>query len=178
MKDSVWWQLVRVFVPLSFLTIGGGQSILADVQRESVSVHHWLTAEQFVDDFAISRASAGPNILIVTLIGWQAGGLAGAVAATFAIFLPPAILFYVFARLWRMNAFDRWRDRLARGLAPVSVGLVLAGTYSVLTTEGGGVLGWVVTATSVIVLLRTKAHPLVPLAGGAAIFLGKLLVSP
>jgi chromate transporter len=178
MKDSVWWQLLRVFLPLSFLTIGGGQSILADIQRESVSVHHWLTDAQFVDDFAISRASAGPNTLIVTLIGWQAGGMAGAIAATFAIFVPPAILFYILTRLWRLNAFGPWRDRLARGLAPVSVGLVFAGTYSLLTTEGGGVLSFIVTGVSMLLLLMTRVHPLLPLAAGALVFLGKLLGGP
>jgi hypothetical protein len=71
---------------------------------------------------------------------------------------------------------SRWlgRDRLA----PVSVGLVFAGTYSVLTTEGAGVLSWIVTEASVLLLLLTRVHPLLPLAGGALIFLGKLLLSP
>jgi chromate transporter len=173
MKDSLWWQLLRVFVPLSLLTIGGGQSILADVQQQSVSVHHWLTQDQFLDDFAISRASAGPNTLIVTLIGWQVAGISGAVAATLAIFLPSSILFYGLTRLWRLHAFTRWRDRFARGLAPVSVGLVFAGTYSVLTRDGGGLLGWVVSAASLLALLLSKVHPLILLVCGAAIFLCK-----
>jgi hypothetical protein len=60
----------------------------------------------------------------------------------------------------------------------VSVGLVFAGTYSVLTTEGAGVLSWIVTEASVLLLLLTRVHPLLPLAGGALIFLGKLLLSP
>jgi chromate transporter len=176
MKDSPWWQLLKVFLPLSLLTIGGGQSILADIQRESVSVHHWLTQDQFLDDFAISRASPGPNTLIVTLIGWQVGGILGAVAATLAIFLPPAILFYGLARVWRLHAFGGWRDRLARGLAPVSVGLVFAGTYSLLTTEEGGVLAWIVSAGALIALLVSKVHPLVLLAGGALVFFGRSLL--
>src|SRR5579871_4763645 len=132
MKDSPVWQLLSVFVPLSFLTVGGGQSILADIQRQSVSVQHWISQDQFLDDFAISRAAAGPNTLIVALIGWQVAGIPGAIAATLAIYLPPSLLFYGLARLWRLHSFGRWRDRLARGLAPVSVGLVFAGTYSVL----------------------------------------------
>jgi chromate transporter len=171
MKNSGWWQLLRVFIPLSLLTIGGGQSIIADIQRETVTVHHWITQDQFLDDFAISRASAGPNTLIVTLIGWQVGGLAGALAATVAIFVPPAILFFGLTRLWRWHAFSRWRDRLARGLAPVSVGLVFAGTWSVLTTEGGGVLGWIVSGASLLALLLSEVHPFVLLGGGALIFL-------
>jgi chromate transporter len=178
MKDSPWWQLLGVFLPLSLLTIGGGQSILAEIQRQSVSVHHWLTQDQFLDDFAISRASAGPNTLLVTLIGWQAGGWSGAAAATFAIYVPSSILFYGLTRLWRLHTFARWRARLSRGLAPVSVGLVFAGTYSVLSMDGGGILGWVVSGASLVALLLSRAHPLLLLAGGALVFLCRLLVSP
>ena len=41
------WALVAVFVPLSFVTIGGGNSILAGVQHQSVNVHHWVTSSEF-----------------------------------------------------------------------------------------------------------------------------------
>ena len=81
--------------------IGGGQSILGDLQRQTVSVHHWLGQGQFLDDFAIARASPGPNTLIVTLIGWQVAGLAGAAVASIAIFVPSSILFYGLTHLWR-----------------------------------------------------------------------------
>ena len=178
MRDSLLWQLLKVFLPLSFLSIGGGQSILSDIQRESVSVHHWVTQDQFLDDFAISRASAGPNTLIVTLIGWQVFGITGAIASTMAIFLPSSILFYGLTRLWRLHAFGRWRDRFARGLAPVSVGLLFAGTYSVLSMDGGGLLGWIVTGTSLIAVLLGRTRPLLLLVVGAAIFFCKSQISP
>jgi chromate transporter len=91
--------------------------------------------------------------------------------------VPPAILFFGLTRLWRWHAFSRWRDRLARGLAPVSVGLVFAGTWSVLTTEGGGVLGWIVTGASLLALLLSEVHPFVLLGGGALIFLCRSLLA-
>ena len=172
MKNSVLWQLLAVFVPLSLLSIGGGQSIVADIQQQTVSVHHWLTQDQFLDDYAISRASPGPASIIVTLIGWQVAGIPGAIVASLAIFVPSAILFYALTRIvWWRHAFGHWRDRLSRGLAPVSVGLVLASSYSILTSNGGGVLGWIVTAASALVLMWSRIHPLLLLAGGAATFL-------
>lgn len=177
MKDSVLWQLLAVFAPLSVLTIGGGQSIVADIQQQTVAVHHWLTAAQFLDDFAISRASPGPNTLIVTLIGWQVAGVAGAALTSLAIFVPSSLLFYGLSVLWRHRAFGRWREKLARGLAPVSVGLVLASSYTLLVTDGGGLLGWLVTGASLLALLMTKVHPLLLLAGGAGVFLLRLLAA-
>jgi hypothetical protein len=41
---------------------------------------------------------------------------------------------------------------------------------------GSGMLSWIVTAASALLLMTTKVHPLLPLAGGALIFLGKLLL--
>jgi chromate transporter len=175
MKDSPLWQLLRVFAPLSLLTIGGGQSIMADVQQQVVSVHQWLGQDQFLDDFAISRAAPGPNTVIVSLIGWQVAGVAGAVVTTVAIFVPSSILFYLLAVAWRTHALGRWRDILARGLAPVSVGLVIASTWSILVTNGGGWLGWVVSGVATLILLLSKVNPLLLLAGGSTVF---LLVHP
>ena len=169
MKSSVLWQLLAVFVPLSLLSIGGGQSIVADIQLQTVSVHHWLTQDQFLDDYAIARASPGPASIIVTLIGWQVAGIPGAVVASLAIFVPSAILFYALTRIvWWRHTFAHWRDRFARGLAPVSVGLVLASSYSILVTSGGGLLGWIVAGASVLALMLSRIHPLMLLAGGAA----------
>ena len=58
---------------LSIATIGGGQAIIADIQRQVVDVHHWMTAAQFVNDFAIARMAPGGSLL-ATLIGWQVAG--------------------------------------------------------------------------------------------------------
>ena len=171
MKGRLLWELLGVFAPLSLLTIGGGQSILGDLQRQTVSVHHWLGQGQFLDDFAIARASPGPNTLIVTLIGWQVAGAAGAAVASIAIFVPSSILFYGLAHVWRSPAFGRWRGALTRGLAPISVGLVLASTWSVLLDNGGGRLGWIVSGASCLALLASRVHPLILLFGGAAVFL-------
>jgi chromate transporter len=177
MNDSVLWRLLLVFAPLSFLSIGGGASIIADIQHQTVSVNHWLSQAQFLDDYAISKGAPGPTSLIVTLIGWQVAGLPGAVVASLAIFVPSAIVFYGLTVLWRRHAFARWRDRLARGLAPVSVGLVLASSYSVMIANGGA-LSWAVTGAATVLLMMTRLNPMLLLAGGATIFLAKAWILP
>jgi chromate transporter len=177
MNDNQLWQLLVVFAPLSLLSVGSGQSILADIQLQTVSTHHWLTQGQFLDDYAIARASAGPASLIVTLIGWQVAGVAGAIVASLAIILPSSTLFYGLTLLWRRHAFSQWRDRLARGLAPISVGLVLASGYSLVMANGGDWLAWIVTAASLAAfMLSSRVHPFLLLVGGAALFLIRTLV--
>jgi chromate transport protein ChrA len=69
--------LVVVFVPLSLLSIGGGASLLADMEHQSVTVHGWTTPREFADLFAISRAAPGPGTMLAALIGWKAAGWGG-----------------------------------------------------------------------------------------------------
>jgi hypothetical protein len=44
------------------VTIGGGQAIIADIQRQVVDVHGWMTHAQFGVDFAISRMAPGHRL--------------------------------------------------------------------------------------------------------------------
>jgi chromate transporter len=162
--------LLLEFTPLSLLSIGGGQSVLADVQRIVVDQHHWLTRSQFLDDFAISRASPGPNLLMIPLVGWHVAGLPGAVAAAVGMFLPSSLLFYFAARLWRRHRESHWRVILSKGLTPIAAGLVLAGPFSLLRASEASPLGWSVALLSMLVLLSTKVHPLAVLGTGAALF--------
>lgn len=178
MKNSVLLQLLLIFAPLSLMSIGGGQSIVADIQHQTVTVHQWLTKDQFLDDYAIARASAGPASIIVTLIGWQVAGIGGAIVATLAIFLPSSLLFYGLTILWRRHAFSGWRDRFARGLAPVSVGLVMASGYSLLMASRDDMLAWAVTLGSLAAFMLSKrVHPFLMLAFGAAVFFVRTLIS-
>ncbi len=55
---TILLQLIRVFAPLSFLTIGGGQSIIPEIHRQSVEIHGWLSAGALAASIAIFLPSA------------------------------------------------------------------------------------------------------------------------
>jgi len=166
--------LLAVFAPLSFLTVGGGQSVVADIHRQSVGVHGWMSDAQFLDLFALSRITPGPGSLLVTLVGWQVAGVWGALVASAAIFLPSSVLVYGLARVW-----SRYRGRpiiraVESGLAPVAAGMILAASCTVLRAAEGGIWAWSVAAASTLVLMRTRVNPLLMLALGGAFFLAVL----
>jgi chromate transporter len=162
--------LIRIITPLSFVTIGGGASIIADLERQSVSVHHWLTAAQFLDLFAISRASPGPGSLLVALIGFHVAGIAGAIVASLAIFVPTSLILYVLAHIWRFYRDASWQQAIERGLAPVAAGLIMAGIYSILQIAEGGVIAWVVAIAAFVALRWLRANPFMLMAMGGVIF--------
>ena len=53
--------LTLVFTQLSLLAFGGGNAILPEMQHQVVTVHHWMSAEQFSSMFAIAQAAPGPR---------------------------------------------------------------------------------------------------------------------
>jgi chromate transporter len=171
MRADLLLTILAVFGPLSFATIGGGQGIMPELHRQAVVQQHWISEQQFVFDFAISRLSPGPGSLLVTLIGWQAGGWAGALAASVAIFLPSSLLLYGLARLWAHYRNRPWQRAVERGLAPVAAGLILAGSLTVLEASGGDWLAWAVAGLSTFVLSLTRVSPFRKLAAGALVFL-------
>jgi chromate transporter len=163
--------LALVFVPLSVLSIGGGAALLAEIEHQSVAVHGWTTQREFADLFAISRAAPGPGTMLSALIGWKAAGLAGALTATVALYLPSSLLVYGVARLWRRWRGSVWHTAVERGLAPIAAGLILSGGLAVLRISPGGPAVWAAAIVStVMILCRPRLHPLALFAAGGALF--------
>ena len=163
-------QLLVVFAPLSIVTIGGGQTALAEIQRQVVDLHHWLTPTDFVDAFAISRMTPGPGSLIATLIGWKVAGLMGAFVATIALFGPTTFLIYAIAHIWARHQETRWQSALSTGLRPVAAGMILAATYLLIQSMAGGLAAQIICFLSAIILTATRLNPIWMLFIGAVSF--------
>ncbi|HEY2593831.1 MAG TPA: chromate transporter, partial [Chloroflexota bacterium] len=117
----------------------------------------------------------GPNILVVSLIGWHVAGLAGAIVSVAAICGPSSLVALVVARSLASQRAAFWRQRLQAGLAPMTIGLVLA---SGLVLARGADSDWLtvaLTLASALILLRTGVHPLVLIATGAGIGVARAL---
>ena len=124
-------QLAGAFALLSILAVGGGAAVLPEMKETVVGEHHWLSADQFIDVYSLGRLAPGPNMLMVQIIGERVAGPAGALVALFAFFAPASILTYATGRLWDRLEDWPWRESIQRGLAPISIGLMLAGTITI-----------------------------------------------
>ena len=163
--------LALVFAPLSLVSIGGGASVIAEMQHQAVVVHQWMTQREFADLFAISRAAPGPGTLLATLIGFSTAGWLGALVVTLAFFLPSSLLVYGAASIFNRWRGSAWHGAIEAGLAPVAVGLVLAGCVAILEMGRNGLLGWgIALAVAACRLWRPTLHPLILIGVGAAIF--------
>jgi chromate transporter len=163
---NILTQIVLLFGGLSLLAFGGGNAVIPDMQR-AVIAHGWMGPHTFLDLYALSRIAPGPGTLIVTLIGQHVAGMAGAVAATLAMFTPSCTLVYLAGRFWRRFAEAPWRAVVERALAPIGVGLTYATGIALVQGTETSFKAMAVTAAATLALTTTRLHPLLVLGAGA-----------
>lgn len=154
-------ELTAQFLLLSMLSIGGANAIIPEIHRRVVDVQHWMTDADFAQLFALSQAAPGPNVLIVSLIGWKVAGVIGGVVAMLAMSGPSSLLTYGVAHAWERFRDAPWRIAIQRGLAPVTVGLILASGYVLTrTADQSSWVAYALTGVTLVVSLASRLHPL------------------
>lgn len=161
--------LAAIFSQLSLLSFGGGNAILPEMQRQIVTVHHWMSAQEFGSLFALAQAAPGPNLMIVTLIGWHVAGWKGLLVTSLAKFGPSSIVTVLAMHVWNRYKDRPWRGIVQRSLAPVTAGLVAASALLIARASDTGWVAWVITAACALAAMRTRIHPLWLLAIGSLI---------
>jgi len=162
-------RLAVLFGSLSLVSFGGGNTVIPAMHREAVVSQHWLTDRQFADLFALAQAAPGPSSLIVSLIGFAAAGITGAVVATVAMLGPSCALMYAAYRGWARLRGTKWQVAIQHGLAPVTVGLVFASALTITRAADHGVGGYLLTAAATVLLVQTSVNPLVVMAAAAGL---------
>jgi chromate transporter len=169
-ERDVLLQLAIQFLTVSLLAIGGAAAVIPEIHRGVVDVHGWMSSQEFANLFALAQAAPGPNVLVVTVIGWRVAGLAGALTATAAMCVPSFTLAYGAAHLRQRWHTTQWYKKLERGVAPLTIGLITAA--GCLLTVAVGTHSWmayVITAAMAAIVVMTKINPLFALAGAAVV---------
>ena len=124
---------------LSSISFGGFPTVLPDVHNLAVA-KGWVSDQEFANFFAVSQVTPGPNmILMMSFLGLKVGGIPGAVASALATFGPPCLLYYLSYRLWDRFRDLPWQRIVRRGLAPLTIGLVITGGYVMARSAA---VGW------------------------------------
>jgi hypothetical protein len=108
--------LAGFFALTSLFAIGGAKSAIPEIHRFAVDVQHWLSDRQFADSFALAQLTPGPNLIIITLIGYRVGGVATAIVATLAMCAPPCVIAYLVGRTAERFKGAAWHGAISRGL--------------------------------------------------------------
>jgi chromate transporter len=173
--DNPLFHLFWTFALISLFAVGGANAAIPELHRIAVEVQHWMTDKQFTDAYAISQLSPGPNVLIVTLIGYSVAGVVGALVATVAMCGPTAILAYFVSRWLTHPREARWPAIVQAALVPLSIGLMAASAFVLAQTSDQSWSAVSLTVAAAIVASATRLNPLwLLLAGGCLGFAGLL----
>jgi chromate transporter len=150
--------LAGYFALLSLFAVGGANAAIPEMHRISVEVMHWMSDRQFADMFAISQVSPGPNVIIVTLIGYHVAGVVG--AATAAMCGPTCLLAFFVSRTWDRVKEARLRMAIQAGLVPLSLGLIGASAFVLARSADRNIYAGLITAVTAVVAFFTRVNPL------------------
>jgi chromate transporter len=164
MMDRPITLLVLQILFLSSVAVGGFITTVPDLHRFVVDLHGWLTDETFVALFALAQAAPGPNMIVVTLVGWEIAGVTGAALATVAACLPTLVTAYTVSRFWSRYNQVGWYRTFERGVAPFAVGLILATGMILTEAATANWKDYVLTGSTIAFMMFSRRSPLIPLA--------------
>jgi chromate transporter len=163
-------QLAGHLFVLSFFAVGGAHAVLPDVYRFMVTEHGWVTGAQFGTLVALSQAAPGPNVLVLSLLGYQVSGVLGATLALVAFCIPSGVICYTIARWDRAGGDTPWKRIVKAGLAPLTVGVVIAsGTILAQSAGATGAIPILLAGATALLSASKSWHPLWYIAVGALV---------
>ena len=148
--DSRLFQITWLFLKTGLFSFGGAYASLVFVQRGAVTQYHWLSDGQLLDGVAMSVATPGPFMLFTTFAGYLAGGIAGAVLATFFVFLPS----FIFV-LGGTHYIEKVRDNRTIQAFLAGVSAAVVGVIAVVSLDliPEAIVGWPSIAIAAIAFL-------------------------
>jgi chromate transporter len=165
----VLFSLANIFFTLAFLAFGGGNTILPEIQKQVVTLHHWMSAEEFGYLFAVARAAPGPNMMIVPLVGWKVAGIRGLLVSAIANFIPSALITMLTMKLWRRFKDQKWRRVMQVAIRPITVGLVISSAWLMSSSIVTSLPMLVIFVLAALVPLFKSLHPLLILSIGTLV---------
>lgn len=175
----IYLQLFLAFFIPGIVGYGGGPASIPLVEHEVVSRYGWMTKSEFSEVLALGNALPGPIATkMAGYIGFEVGGVLGAVIAVIATVGPSLLLMIVLLKL-----IDRYKDsprvkRLSKIVLPAVAVLMGTLAFDFLQTSYTSNGLWetlFIAVLSLFLLEKWKVHPAFVIVGGlafGALFLG------
>lgn len=168
------WKIFWSFLKVGSVLYGSGYVLFAYLDAELVA-KGWLTQQQLMDAIAIGQFTPGPVLSTATFIGYQLGGVGGAVAATVGMFLPSFLFVLVLNPLIPKMRRSKLLSYFLDSVNVAAVAIMMA----VLVKMGQAIMvDWRAVVIAVLALAVTfgykKANAMWLVLGGS--LLGRLLL--
>ncbi|MEP7198371.1 MAG: chromate transporter [Chloroflexota bacterium] len=164
------WDIFISAAKVGVFGYGGGPSVIPLIKKETVDLHHWMTADEFTDSLAFGNALPGPIATKMSAyIGYKMGGLLGAIVGVLGMVLPSMIMMLALATVF-FAVKDQPKSQAAlKAVRPVIVALLAFTAYDLFPKTG---VSWDYIAIGVVALalmIFTDVHPALIIAGAAVL---------
>ncbi len=124
------------FFKIGLFGFGGGYGMISMIQFDVVDKNGWMTNSEFADILALSQMTPGPiSINCATYIGYNQGGIIGAIFTTFALCLPTILLMAIVITWLFKNKENHYVKALLSSLNPIVVGLIFSAGVLMMNKE-------------------------------------------
>jgi chromate transporter len=153
-------QIASVFAAISATSFGGGQK--ASVRRQVVTVHKWITEDQFMEGLEFAQVMPGPNIVNLAIFCAQrARGVPGAIVAFLAATIPPFVIVLIAGALYFRFIGNAFVHAALLGCAAGAVGLTLGNAIELTWDLRKDALHLAIVAATALAVAHFKL-PLLP----------------
>jgi chromate transporter len=123
-----FFDLASLMSLIDLSAFGGGFASLPLMFNQVVEVHAWMNGPTFLNGIALGQITPGPIVITATFVGYLLYGLAGAVIATVAIFLPSFLMVTGVTPYFDRLQASPYFNRAITGVLASFVGLLLTVT--------------------------------------------------
>ena len=155
------------FFKVGAFTFGGGLTMIAFVQEQVVNQFHWLTPREFVDGLALGQFTPGPILMVAAYVGFKLAGIAGALVAAAAIFLPSFILMLSLLPIFERVRKIAWMKAAMRGIGPAVIGVLAVSLAQLAPHAAPDLFAASVFVATLLILLVWRVGAIKLMLGGA-----------
>ena len=121
-SGKIFW----AFLKIGAILFGSGYVLVAYMEGEFIHTRGWLTESQLLDAIAIGQLTPGPVLTTATFVGYQLGGIKGAMLATVGIFLPSFLYVWLLNPLIPRLQNSQWARNFLDGVNIGAMGIIAA----------------------------------------------------
>ena len=165
-----WKPLLAEFARAGNLTLGGGQPMIAELERRVITQRRWLPAEDFGLLYSIARLTPGTNILaFIAAMAARIQGPAGGVIAVVAASLPASLVIWLMTVSFAAWSVNRWVATAMLGAMAAVVALIASSAWQLLQPFRKDLFLLTLFAAALLLGITNSASPITILLSAAAI---------
>lgn len=173
LQTSSTWKIFFSFLKVGAILYGSGYVLFAYLDAELVA-KGLLSRMELMDAIAVGQFTPGPVLSTASFIGYQLGGISGALAATIGVFLPSFLFVLLLNPLITKMRKSRFLANFLDSVNVAALSLMLS-VLLIMTKES--LVNWQAILIALLSFVYTfaykKANAIVTVLGGA--LLGYLL---